>query len=81
MILFSEKGTLRHELADVLSHVEEKVAHMGMHPDELVSFFHHNDVAHPAQDTLTLHALSRSRRSILQQHETAASPSSLFIIR
>ena len=81
MLLFSEKGTLRYELADVLSHVEEKVAHMGMHPDELVSLFHHNGAASPAPDTISLHLLAKSRKGIFEQHEAAESRPSLFVIR
>ena len=81
MKLFLEKGTLRSELARTLAHFEKQAAGLGMHPDELVEQFHHNNVAIAVDDTKQVMHVFNSRKRYLAEREYADKPSVLSVIR
>ena len=81
MKLFLEKGILSSELADALAHFEKRAATLGMHPDELVSEFHHSNMASEVLAPAQSMRIFNSRRRYLAEREYADKPPVLSVIR
>jgi hypothetical protein len=80
MKLFSVHGTLKTKLFNTLDLFEKRAATLGIHPDELVEQFHHNNTATPAEQN-EQRCIYNSRKEILLETEAAIKSTFLSVIR